>query len=194
VRKTLATLVLFALTLLPWIAQAQQSQTQPAAPQKGTTAKWGSGTGKKMTQAAKAPFGEMAEEAGCKIMNKGKRGQICFYDVTPFRPETQAALAPDKPIYISERKHETLMWHKGGGMGFHVTGIELRAGQNPHCPKQAFDNDFKDDDAEEWHDVISSGMPNHLAALYQCEYKTHFKWKDGKRGDPHIIIGDPTTP
>jgi hypothetical protein len=136
----------------------------------------------------------MTEESGCHILNKGKRGQICYYDVTRHRPENAASAGPDLPIYISARKHESILWHKGGGGGFHVTGIELRSGQNPHCPRQAFDNDFKDDDNEEWHDVVASGLVNPLAARYRCEYKTHFKWQDGKRGDPHIIVGDPDTP
>ena len=194
-RTTLATVVCLAL-LVSISAQAQQSQPQPAAPSKGaapTPAKHRSSAAKTKLRAA-APFGSMAEESGCRILNKGKRGQICFYDVTRHRPENQANAGADLPIYISAKKHESILWHKGGGMGFHVTGLELRPGQNLHCPKQAFDNDFKDDDTEEWHDVVTSGLPNPLAARYQCEYKTHFKWQDGKRGDPHIIIGDPDTP
>ena len=192
-RKTLAIFVLLALALAVWMpAQAQQSQTQPAAPKPAgpAPAKRKPTAKNKMTRAAAPILGLMSEEAGCKILNKGKRGQICYYDVTRHRPENEGKMGPDKPIYISVNKHESLLWHKGGGMGFHVTGIELRAGQNPNCPKQAFDNDFKDDDTEEWHDVISSGLANPLAGHYQCEYKTHFKWQDGKRGDPHIIIND----
>ena len=34
---------------------------------------------------------------------------------------------------------------------------------------------------------------NPLAGPNRCEYKTHIKWKDGKLGDPHIIIGDDNT-
>lgn len=45
-----------------------------------------------------------------------------------------------------------------------------------------------------WHDVVSSGLPNPLAGPHRCEYKTHIKWKDGKLGDLHIIIGDDNTP
>ena len=135
-------------------------------------------------------LGTMSETAGCHILNKGKRGQICYYDISQLRPETQSQLGPDVPIYISVNKHESIVWHKGGSIPFHVIGIELKPNQNPNCPKQAFDNDFKDDDTEPWHDALSSGWANPLAGHYGCEYKTHVKWKDGKMGDPHIIIND----
>ncbi len=186
-RKTLATLVFCTLALGGWIlALAQQAQPTPQTPASTTPAKPKLGTGKK----AQRVTGTMLETAGCAILNKGKHGQICYYDVTQLRPEKAAAIGPDVPIFISVRNHDNIVWHSGGGAQFHVIGIELKPGQNPGCPKQAFENAFKDDDKEPWHDVVSSGMPIPLAGHYGCIYKTKIKWKDGKLGDPHIIIGD----
>ena len=139
-------------------------------------------------------FGVMSEAAGCTVLNKGKHGQICYYDVTRLRPERTRQRGADVPIYVSVRNHDTILWHSGGATPFHVIGITLRPGQNSPCPHQAFENDFKDNDAEPWSDAVSSGLPNPLAGHYQCEYKTHVKWKDGKLGDPHIIIGDDSPP
>ena len=193
-RKTLAIFVLLALALAVWMpAQAQQSQTQPATPQKpagAAPAKPKSAGKKKMMTRSAGVLGTMSETAGCHILNKGKRGQICYYDVNQLRPENKSQQVPDAPIYISVNKHESIIWHKGGGIPFHVVGIELKPNQNPGCPKQAFDNDFKDDPTEPWHEALSSGWANSTAGHYGCEYKTHVKWQDGKIGDPHIIIND----
>ena len=62
-----------------------------------------------------AAIGVMSEESGCRILNKGKRGQICYYDVTRHRPEREVSGGPDNdvPIRVSARKHETVLWHKG---------------------------------------------------------------------------------
>src|SRR5258708_1057668 len=75
----------------------------------------------------------MSEEGGCRVLNKGKRGQVCYYDVTRHRPEKAANAGLDAPIRISERLHETVLWHQGDGLRFHITGLELRPGQNPNC-------------------------------------------------------------
>jgi hypothetical protein len=165
------------------LAQAQQAQPTPQKP---------SGSKPAPAKNVKRVLGSMLETAGCTILNKGKHGQICYYDVTRLRPENPAAnaAAQDVAIFISVRNHDQIMWHSGGGAQFHVVGIELKSGQNPGCPKNAFENEFKDDDNEPWHDVVSSGMPNPTAGHFGCVYKTHIKWKDGKMGDPHIIIGD----
>lgn len=173
--------------LVALVASAQQTDNSDAR-QKSVARQPNS---KSVTQAAGRPaFGRMSEAAGCKVLNKGKHGQICYYDVTRLRPERAEQSGPDLPIFISVRNHDTILWHSGGNAPFHVIGITLRAGQNSHCPRQAFENDFRDNDADPWNDVVSSGLPNPLAGHYQCEYKTHIKWKDGKLGDPHIIVGD----
>ena len=197
-RKTLATFVLLALTLLLGsVAQAQQPATKDATAQKPATpkrSKRAAGTTKK-TAALLPVLGTMSESAGCTILNKGKHAQICYFDVTRLRPERTASMGPDVPIYISVRNHDTILWHSGGGNTlFHVIAIELRPKQNTNCPKQAFENEFKDDSNEPWHEVISSGLASPIAARYNCEYKTRIKWKDGTLGDPHIIIGDPDGP
>lgn len=193
-RTTLAKTLLLALVFSLSVSAQAQQPTQDAAPQKSASAKPARKAGKK-TSSLLPVTGTMSESAGCRILNKGKRAQVCYYDVTRMLPSKTAAPAEDVPIYVSVRNHESIMWHSGGdGKLFHVIAVDLMPKQNAKCPKQAFDNEFKDDPLEPWHDLVSSGMGNPAAARYECAYKTKLKWQDGTLGDPHIIIGDPGGP
>ncbi|HUK88703.1 MAG TPA: hypothetical protein VLT85_13635 [Terriglobales bacterium] len=180
---------LLAVFLLFTLAAAQAPSQTPTQKDKGKQAP----PPPVMKERMKFPdqTSRMSEEAGCNIANKGKKGQVCLYDI-----ESIAAFAKKKerpPVYVSPHNEESILWYSSAQRQFRIA--ELVA-YTKDCPANPFAQDVTGDARNDKYKdemlqtAIFSG-PARKDAL-GCEYKPVLKVKVKGRmqtWDPHIIIG-----
>ncbi len=183
--RALAVWLLFVLAVVP-------GPTQTAAPKKGVEAP-PPALKEKLKFADKKS--KMSVEAGCNIANKGRKGQVCLYDID--RVPALAKLKNHPAVYVSPDNEESILWYSRSGLKFSISQLVART---KDCPAEPFAQKVTNEEVQKSKEK-SKILASLETAVYSgparkdalgCEYEPVFQVLVKGRvrtWDPHIIIG-----